>query len=68
MRKEGILSPREKEVLVLLAQGKTNKGICRHLGLSDYTIKDYVGNILFKLGAVNRTNAVAEAFRRGLIS
>lgn len=49
------ISDREFEVLVLVRQGKTNKLIARELGISVFTIKTHVSNIMRKTGATNRT-------------
>jgi DNA-binding NarL/FixJ family response regulator len=61
------LTPREVEVLELLAEGLPNKSIAEQLGISDQTVKFHVASILGKLGASNRTDAVRRALRRGLI-
>jgi DNA-binding NarL/FixJ family response regulator len=62
------LTPREVQVLELLAEGLPNKAIAGRLGISDQTVKFHVAAITGKLGAVNRTDAVRRAVRRGLIS
>jgi DNA-binding NarL/FixJ family response regulator len=62
------LTPREIEVLQLLAEGLPNKAIAERLRISDQTVKFHVGSIFGKLGASNRTDAVRRALRRGLIS
>jgi DNA-binding NarL/FixJ family response regulator len=62
------LTPREIEVLELLAEGLSNKGIARRLGISDQTVKFHVASISGKLGAHSRTGAVRLAVRRGLIT
>ncbi len=62
------LSPREKEVLQLLAAGKSNKEIGVGLHISEGTVKTHVKSILVKLQAAGRTEAIAIASRRGLIS
>ena len=62
------LTPREIQVLELLAEGRSNKAIGRQLGISDQTVKFYVAAIAGKLGAVNRTDAVRLAIRRGIVS
>ncbi|MEJ2558483.1 MAG: response regulator transcription factor [Anaerolineae bacterium] len=62
------LTPRELEVLHLLAQGMQNKEIAAELTITERTVKFYVSSILGKLGAGNRTEAVAIAAQRGLIS
>jgi LuxR family maltose regulon positive regulatory protein len=55
------LTPREQEVLQLLAQGASNQEIARQLVVSLATAKKHVANILSKLGAENRTQAIAHA-------
>jgi len=65
---EESLTPREIEVLELLAQGLPNKAIAARLGISDQTVKFHVSSISGKLGAANRTDAVRRAVRRGLIT
>jgi DNA-binding NarL/FixJ family response regulator len=66
---EGIepLTPRELEVLALLARGATNREIATGLVITERTAKFHVSSILGKLGADNRTEAVALAAQRGLI-
>ena len=61
------LSPREAEVLALLAEGAPNKVIARRLDISVHTAKFHVAAILTKLGAANRTDAIATAMRQGLV-
>ena len=62
------LTPRELEVLALLAEGASNKVIARQLGISVHTAKFHVASLLDKLDAVGRTDAVAHAARRGVIN
>ena len=62
------LTPREIEVLELLAEGLPNKAIAARLAISDQTVKFHVASITGKLGARNRTDAVRRAVRRGLIA
>ncbi|WP_376793629.1 response regulator [Thermogemmatispora sp.] len=62
------LTERELEVLRLLAQGMPNKEIAARLVISERTAKFHVSSIMNKLGATNRTEAVALAAQRGLIS
>jgi DNA-binding CsgD family transcriptional regulator len=62
-----LLTPRELEVLTLLAEGLSNKAIARRLGISVHTAKFHVGALMDKLDAVGRTDAVAHAVRRGVI-
>ncbi len=61
------LTPREVEVLTLLAEGASNKGIARRLGISVHTAKFHVGQLLDKLDASGRTDAVAHAARLGVL-
>ena len=62
------LTPREIQVLELLAEGLPNKAIAERLKISDQTVKFHVASISGKLGAINRTDAVRRAVRRGLIA
>jgi len=62
------LTPREVEVVGLLAEGLPNKAIAARLGISDQTVKFHVASICGKLGAANRTDAVRRALRRGLVT
>ena len=61
------LTPREREVLGLLAEGASNKTIARRLGISVHTAKFHVGSLLDKLDATGRTDAVTHAARLGVI-
>ena len=61
------LSPREREVLQMIATGLSNKGIARKAGITEGTVKFHVNNILEKLQCVSRTEAVSLALKRGLI-
>jgi DNA-binding NarL/FixJ family response regulator len=61
------LTPRQREVLRLLAQGQQNKEIAAALGISERTAKFHVEAVLRRLGAGNRTEAAAIATRRGLL-
>lgn len=60
------LTPREREILTLLIDGHTNAEIAARLGLSLYTVKNHVRNLLAKLDVGNRTEAVSLALQRGL--
>jgi DNA-binding NarL/FixJ family response regulator len=62
------LTDREREVLVLVARGETNKEIGRHLGISERTARTHVSNILGKLGLASRTQAALYAVREGIVS
>jgi DNA-binding NarL/FixJ family response regulator len=59
----GHLTPREREVLALIADGLANKAIARELRLSEKTVKTHVSSILMKLGVVDRTQAALWAVR-----
>jgi len=61
------LTPRELEVLALLAEGASNKLIARRLGISAHTAKYHVASLIEKLDAVSRTDAVAHAARMGVL-
>jgi DNA-binding NarL/FixJ family response regulator len=61
------LTPRETDVLRLIASGKANKEVAAQLGLTEQTVKSHVKNILAKLGANDRTHAVTTALKRGII-
>jgi DNA-binding NarL/FixJ family response regulator len=61
------LTPRETEVLALVADGLSNKAIAANLRVSSETVKAHVASIFGKLGASNRTDAVSQALRRGLV-
>jgi NarL family two-component system response regulator YdfI len=61
------LTPREREVLEMLASGLVNKEIAAKLSISEHTVKFHVASILGKLGAATRTEAVSLGFRRGLV-
>jgi DNA-binding NarL/FixJ family response regulator len=65
---EATLTPREAEVLALLAEGLSNKGIAARLGVGDRTAKFHVESILAKLGAQSRSEAIVIAARRGLVA
>ncbi|HSR80078.1 MAG TPA: response regulator transcription factor [Hyphomicrobiaceae bacterium] len=61
------LTPRERQVLELLARGASNKAIARRLEITPHTAKFHVAAIVAKLGAAGRTDAVARAMRLGLV-
>jgi DNA-binding NarL/FixJ family response regulator len=63
-----VMTPRQTEVLKLLAKGQSNKEIARNLGMLDSTVKVHVKAILQKLGVKNRTQAVLAGIRQGHIS
>ena len=61
------LTPREVEVLGMLAEGQSNKSIAYRLGISEHTVKFHVTSIMGKLDAGSRTEAVTQGIRKGLI-
>lgn len=61
------LSPRENEVLQLMAQGYRNREIAEHLRISENTVRNHVFNLLEKLGTTHRTEAIAMALQQGLV-
>jgi DNA-binding NarL/FixJ family response regulator len=64
---DGALTPREIDVLRLVAAGNANKEIGVRLSLTEVTVKSHVRNVLAKLGANDRTHAVTIALKRGII-
>ena len=65
---DATLTPRELEVLSLLAEGASNKTIALRLGISVHTAKFHVGSLIDKLDAIGRTDVVAHAARLGVIN
>jgi two-component system, NarL family, response regulator LiaR len=61
------LTPREREVLVLIGRGFPNKVIARELEVSEKTVKTHIGHVLAKLGVTDRTQAAVIAVRAGLV-
>jgi DNA-binding NarL/FixJ family response regulator len=61
------LSAREMEVLRVVAQGQSNKGVARMLGIAEETVKTHVASVLTKLKANDRTHAVLIGMKRGMI-
>jgi DNA-binding NarL/FixJ family response regulator len=59
------LTPREREVLSLLAEGRSNREIARALRVSEKTVKAHVSSVLAKLGVQDRTQAAVFAVRHG---
>ena len=59
------LSPREVEVLQMVAEGYSNKEIASHFGLTEHTVKNHLTGIMRKLGARDRAHAVVLALRQG---
>ena len=67
MKRKSWLTERELEVLDLLAQGKSNRQIAEELFVSEGTVKRHVHNIMGKLDAQNRTEAVLKAQELGIL-
>jgi two-component system, NarL family, response regulator LiaR len=61
------LTPREREVLVLVGRGFSNKRIAKELGIAEKTVKTHVGHVLAKLGVTDRTQAAVVAVRSGIV-
>ncbi|RLQ84945.1 LuxR family transcriptional regulator [Planomicrobium sp. Y74] len=57
------LSPREKEVLALISEGKNNREIASQLYISDHTVKNHVTKIFQKMGVTDRANAISKVYR-----
>jgi two-component system, NarL family, invasion response regulator UvrY len=64
----GLLTPREREVLQLVARGKTARQIAPLLGTTTSTVQHHLNHIRTKLGAKNNAHLVTLAFRKGLIT
>jgi DNA-binding NarL/FixJ family response regulator len=63
----GVLTAREKEVLVLVAEGRSNKDIAAHLVISERTARTHVSHLLAKMGLSSRTQAALLAIKEGLV-
>ena len=66
-RREGVLTPREREVLGLVGAGATNAEIAEKLGIGSETVKTLLARIFVKLGVSRRAQAVAVAHERGIL-
>jgi DNA-binding NarL/FixJ family response regulator len=63
----GVLTAREKEVLLLVAEGRSNKDIAAHLVISERTARTHVSHLLSKMGLTSRTQAALVAVKEGLV-
>jgi len=63
----GVLTAREKEVLILVAEGRSNKDIADHLVISERTARTHVSHLLAKMGLSSRTQAALLAVKEGLV-
>jgi DNA-binding NarL/FixJ family response regulator len=63
----GVLTAREKEVLILVAEGRSNKDIAEHLVISERTARTHVSHLLSKMGLTSRTQAALLAVKEGLV-
>ena len=61
------ITARQREVLALMAEGRTTAQIAEALGLSPFTVKNYIERIFERLGARDRVQAVSTALRAGLL-
>lgn len=64
---DSVLTPRETEILTLIGQGRSNKAVARHLGISVHTVKFHLEALFSRLGATNRAEAVAKGLLGGVI-
>jgi len=67
LRQGPVITPREREILALIAKGRANKEIAAELGNAEDTVKRHISNILDKFGVSDRAQATAEAIRRGIV-
>lgn len=67
-RRPALLTPREAEILALVADGMSNKAIARRLGISAHTVKYHLEAVFTKLGVNSRAEALSQGVRRGLVS
>lgn len=63
-----LLTAREREVLVLVSQGKSNRRVASSLGISEKTVRNHLSAVFSKVGASDRTQAVVMGIRGGIVS
>lgn len=68
LRQGPVITPRERQILALIAKGRANKEIAAELGNAEDTVKRHISNILEKFSVSDRAQATAEAIRRGIVN
>lgn len=63
-----LLTARERQILVLISQGNSNRGVAKALGISEKTVKNHLSAVFMKVGASDRTQAVVMGIRSGIVS
>ncbi|WRZ90430.1 response regulator transcription factor [Streptomyces sp. NBC_01007] len=63
-----LLTARERQILVLIAQGNSNRRVAKALGISEKTVKNHLSAVFMKVGASDRTQAVVMGIRSGIVS
>ncbi|MEU6890859.1 LuxR C-terminal-related transcriptional regulator [Streptomyces sp. NPDC046557] len=63
-----LLTAREREILVLVSQGKSNRRVASSLGISEKTVRNHLSAVFSKVGASDRTQAVVMGIRGGIVS
>ncbi|MEV6197407.1 response regulator transcription factor [Streptomyces sp. NPDC051920] len=63
-----VLTARERQILVLISQGNSNRRVAKALGISEKTVKNHLSAVFMKVGASDRTQAVVMGIRSGIVS
>ncbi|WP_176709986.1 response regulator transcription factor [Streptomyces sp. Wb2n-11] len=63
-----LLTVRERQILVLISQGNSNRRVAKALGISEKTVKNHLSAVFMKVGASDRTQAVVMGIRSGIVS